>query len=178
MSGKFLHGACGACLWLCIGAVHAADTTMDKDDVDFVKHAAMGGMLEVDLGTLAAQRAKHEDVRKFGQRMASDHGKANQDLARLAHSKGVTLPAGLDDDARDKKTKLESASADKFDDTYMDMMVDDHEKDVGDFEKRVRNSKDAEVRAFADRTLPTLRSHRDEAKAIDQKIDDAKDAAR
>ena len=62
--------------------------------------------------------------------------------------------------------------------TYMEMMVDDHEKDVSEFEKRVRNAEDADVRALADRMLPTLRSHRDEAKEIDERIDDGKDAAR
>jgi putative membrane protein len=45
-------------------------------------------------------------------------------------------------------------------------MVNDHEKDIKEFEKAGNNLKDADVKNFAMKTLPTLQKHLDSAKAI------------
>ena len=49
-------------------------------DQDFVTKAAQGGLAEVELGTIAEDRASAADVKKFGQQMVDDHGKANDEL--------------------------------------------------------------------------------------------------
>ena len=82
-------------LFLSLGVAAAADEESAKvnhADQHFFKEAAQGGMAEVALGQMAAERATNTDVKKFGQRMVQDHGKANQELKTLAASKGVTLP--------------------------------------------------------------------------------------
>lgn len=38
-------------------------------------------------------------------------------------------------------------------------MVDDHKKDVADFKKHASSAKDAEIKGFASKTLPTLQEH-------------------
>ena len=45
-------------------------------------------------------------------------------------------------------------------------VMDDHKKDVKEFEKASKDCKDAELKSFADRTLPVLKVHLDSAKAI------------
>ncbi len=59
-------------------------------------NAASGGLYEVEAGKLATQKASSEDVKKFGQRMADDHSKANDELMQLADMKGVTPPKQMD----------------------------------------------------------------------------------
>src|SRR5215217_83043 len=70
---------------------------MASQDRNFVMDAAMGGMMEVELGRVAAQQGASEAVKQFGQRMVDDHSAANTELMSLASSKGITLPTALDD---------------------------------------------------------------------------------
>src|SRR6266550_294565 len=71
-----------------------------KPDQAFVMEAAKGGMAEVELGRLATEKGTSDEVKKFGQRMVDDHGKANDELKSLAQSKSITLPAAVE--AKDK----------------------------------------------------------------------------
>ena len=63
----------------------ASDAKLAHGDRKFVEDAAKGGMAEVQLGQLAAQKAQSDDVKKFGQRMVDDHGKANDKLKQIGH---------------------------------------------------------------------------------------------
>lgn len=128
-------------------------------DLEFVLDAAKGGMAEVELGQLAADKASSDDVKKFGQRMVSDHSKANDELKSLAQSKSITLPSDVD--AKDKAThdRLAKLSGAAFDRAYMQHMLADHRKDVNEFKKESTAGKDSEVKAWASKTLPTLEEH-------------------
>jgi putative membrane protein len=128
-------------------------------DVDFIMDAAKGGMAEVELGQLAADKAASDDVKKFGQRMVSDHTKANDELKSLAQSKSITLPTEVD--AKDKAThdRLAKLSGAAFDRAYMQHMLADHRKDVNEFKKESTSGKDSDVKAWASKTLPTLEEH-------------------
>ncbi|HEX7772888.1 MAG TPA: DUF4142 domain-containing protein, partial [Pyrinomonadaceae bacterium] len=87
---------------------------MNSKDRDFVMDAAMGGLMEVELGRLAAQQGASEAVKQFGQRMVDDHSKANTELMTLATSKGITLPTAIDDKHRQEVTKLSAMSGADF----------------------------------------------------------------
>src|ERR1043166_3385270 len=60
------------------------DTGAMAADQKFVMEAAMGGLAEVEMGRLAAQKGATDEVRQFGQRMVDDHSKANEELMRVA----------------------------------------------------------------------------------------------
>ena len=135
-------------------------------DRKFVKDAAQGGMAEVELGQLAAEKASSDDVKKFGQRMVDDHSKANEDLKQLATKKGVHVPQQLS--AKDKATKarLSKLSGEQFDKAYMANMVRDHKKDVAEFRRETESAKDPDVKNFAASTLPTLEDHLKQAQSL------------
>jgi putative membrane protein len=139
---------------------------MGDSDTTFVKKAAEGGLAEVQLGQLAAQKASSPEVKKFGQRMVDDHTKANEQLKQVAAEKNIDLPQQLN--AKDKATKarLEKLSGDQFDRAYMKDMVKDHQKDVAEFQKQAQTGKDPAIKNFAQQTLPTLQSHLQEAQQI------------
>jgi putative membrane protein len=139
---------------------------MDAQDRKFLMDAAMGGMMEVQLGHMAAQLGSSDAVKQFGQRMVDDHGKANADLMTLAQSKGVTLPTALDEKHQQEMRKLQAMSGADFDRAYMKMMVSDHKKDVSEFEKQSTRGMDSELKAFATTTLPTLKEHLQQAESI------------
>jgi putative membrane protein len=137
-------------------------------DTKFIKEAAEGGMAEVALGQLAVEKASSGDVKKFGQRMVDDHGKANDDLKQLASQKNVDVPQDLN--AKDKATKasLEKLSGQQFDQAYMKDMLKDHKKDIADFRRESRSAQDPDVKKFASQTLPTLEEHLRQAESIAQ----------
>jgi putative membrane protein len=151
-------------------AAQAQQKEVSQKDLEFAKEAAEGGMMEVELGKLAQQQAQNQEVVQFGQRMVDDHGKANAKLKTVAEQKGIQLPTELPADAQQKYDELQQVSDAEFDKTYMDEMVQDHEKDIAAFEKQAQSGQDPELRAFAEETLPTLREHLDLAKEAQSQV--------
>jgi putative membrane protein len=143
----------------------SSSTVLDNKTSDFAKEAANGGMLEVELGQLAQQKAVTQRVKDFGAMMVRDHTKANDDLKNSVSGK-ITLSTTMPDQYQKHVNHLRDESGIAFDKEYMKMMVDDHEKDIKKFEEIAKESKDPAVRDFAKNTLPTLYTHLDSAKAI------------
>jgi putative membrane protein len=137
----------------------------DKDN-QFVMKAASGGLMEVELGKLAQAKASNPKVKEFGSMMVTDHSKANDELKSLAQSKGITLPGTMTDEHQKHVKDLGEKTGDDFDEAYMKMMVDDHKEDVDHFEDCSKDSKDADLKAFATKTLPVLQKHLAQAKTI------------
>jgi putative membrane protein len=121
--------------------------------------AARGSMAEVELGRLATQKASSPEVKQFGQRMVDDHTKANDELKTLAQGKSITIPTDLDAKHQATRDRLSKLSGAAFDRAYMQEMVADHRKNVDEFRKQSQSGKDAEVKAWAAKTLPTLEEH-------------------
>ena len=152
-------------------ATGSSTTTMpvDKSDADFAVEVANGNMMEVEMGALAKTKATNERVKGFAAMMVTDHTKAGEDLRKIAVSKNITLPQGLSDDAKKELEDLQKKNGTDFDKAYMNMMLDDHKKDVNKFEKAADKCKDPDLKNFVVQTLPVLRTHLDSAKAITNK---------
>jgi len=139
---------------------------MNQQDHKFVMEAAMGGLMEVELGRVAAQKGASDAVKQFGQRMVDDHSKVNAELMTLATSKGMTLPTALDEKHQKEVAKLSAMSGAEFDRAYGKMMLSDHNKDVKEFEKQSTHAGDPDLKAFAAKNLPTLQEHLQMAKTL------------
>lgn len=132
----------------------------------FLKHAAQGGLAEVELAQLAKEKASNADVKAFAERLERDHSKANDELKSLASSKHVTLPDASKTYAANLKGRLSKLSGAAFDRAYIAAMVEDHQKDVRAFEREATSGADADVKAFASKTLPTLKEHLQQAQQL------------
>jgi putative membrane protein len=138
---------------------------------EFAVKAANGGMLEVELGRLAQEKAANKEVKEFGAMMVTDHSKANDELKALATLKNITLPTTLGEDEQKHVNDLTKLSGKDFDKKYVSLMVDDHKEDVDLFKKTAEDDKtDSDVKAFAVKTLPTLQKHLDHITALDKKV--------
>jgi putative membrane protein len=146
------------------GVVLAQDTPSSKSsslsvkDKTFMKKAAKGGMMEVAMGKLAEQNGQSEDVKSFGKRMVTDHGKANDELKSIASQKGVQLPS------KEPTTKWSS------DKGYLDAMVKDHEKDLAEFQEEAKTGSDPDVKKFAEETAKVVQEHLQMAKETQSKL--------
>src|SRR3954462_4321565 len=141
-----------------------------KDSSKFANNAAQGGMAEVELGRLATQRAGDPSVREFGARMVADHSRANSELKSIAGQKGIQLPTEITSDQKSEVDKLSKMSGAEFDKEYMSMMLKDHQTDVKAFDTQSKEGNDAEIKAFAGKTLPTLQQHLQMAQQAAQKV--------
>ena len=143
---------------------------LSKSDQGFATKAAAGGMMEVDLGQLAASKATSNDVKDFGNRMVSDHGKAGDELKSLASQKGLTLPATPSSEETKTSNDLSKKTGAAFDKAYMSDMVKDHEKDAKEFEKASKSVKDPDLKSWATKTLTVVQDHLKMAKEINGKL--------
>jgi putative membrane protein len=141
-----------------------------RDSASFASKAAQGGLAEVELGRLAAQRGTDPSVKEFGQQMVLDHGRANAELKAIASRKNLQVPADLSSDQKSLMDKLSKLSGPEFDKEYMSAMVKDHKEDIKEFETQGQKGSDPDIKGFASKTLPTLRSHLQMAEEVAKKV--------
>jgi putative membrane protein len=132
----------------------------------FMAKAAQANMAEVELGQLAASKGQSDDVKRYGQHMVDDHGKANQELKDLAQKQGATLPAEPNAAQKAAKARLEKLSGAAFDRAFAQQMVKDHQTAVAMFRTQANTGKEAEVKAWAAKMLPNLEEHLKQAQAL------------
>jgi putative membrane protein len=143
-----------------------SSTPVSQEDADWAVEAANGGMTEVELGKIAQQKATSDRVKNFGAMMVADHGKAGDQLKQIAAQKNITLPASLSDKSQKDLDNLNKKTGKDFDKAYIDMMIDDHKKDLDKFKKGSTDLKDADLKNFATQGVPMIQMHLDTIKAI------------
>ncbi|MCW3080999.1 DUF4142 domain-containing protein [Segetibacter sp.] len=134
------------------------DTSMAADR-EFVMEAASGGLMEVALGKLAATNASSVQVKEFGQMMVADHTKANAELKAVAARKDVMISPSPIEKHQKHIDELKAKKGADFDKAYVKLMVEDHKEDIEHFEDESSEGNDADVKAFATKTLPVLKKH-------------------
>jgi putative membrane protein len=143
------------------------NSTLSSADQEFMMKAANAGMVEVQLGQLAAKQGSSDSVRQFGQQMVTDHTAAHEKLMQVAATKGVTLPTAPDPAAQEKITKLQALTGPEFDKQYIkDAGVSEHEKAEKLYQKQSTSGKDPELTAYASSTLPTIQTHLSMARTL------------
>ncbi len=167
---KSLPVAAGLSIVMASGTLFAAD--LDRSDKSFVKNAYQDGLAEVKAGQMALGKTTNADVKTFAQQMVTDHTTANTDLKTVADGKKVEdMPSEPSMVAKGKAKLLDAKSGGDFDKAYVDDMVSDHKKAVAAFEKEASEGKDTDVKAFAAKTLPTLKSHLSMAEDLQHKVE-------
>lgn len=163
--------ALASILSLVLSAVSFADDAAVKSgDKSFLKNAYEDGLAEVKAGELGVAKTANADVKAFAEHMVKDHSAANAELKKLADSKKVELPTEPSTIAKGKAKLLDSKTGADFDKAYVSDMVSNHEKAVELFAKAANKGEDADVKAFAAKTLPTLQSHLKMAQELQVKV--------
>lgn len=128
-------------------------------DQAFFKHAVEGGIAEVDAGTLAQSKGNSQAVKDFGAMMVKDHTAANDKLKSIATAENIDLPSKASVAQMASKAKLELLSGDTFDKSYIKGQIKAHEETVALFKKEIASGTEAQAKAFATDTLPTVLEH-------------------
>jgi putative membrane protein len=161
-----------------ITAQPAASAAIDDSVRGFILEVAHGNFMEIDVARIALERASGADVKQFAQKMIDDHTASSEELTKLAAAKSITIPAQPDaahHGAMEKaKADLAAKSGADFDREYMKRQESNHEKMLKLFEKAAEKSADVDVKAFAAKTVPTVRSHWEMARDWNMKMKDQK----
>lgn len=144
---------------------------MSAANDEFFPAAASAGMLEIETSKLALATSQNAQVKAFAKKMVEDHTKADEELKALAATKKITLPTAM---SKHHQTMFDHLKDEKpgeeFDKAYQNIQVVAHKEAVTLFSKVSTDSKDAEVKAWAGKTLPTLQHHGAMAKDLDKKV--------
>ncbi len=147
-----------------------ADDAKPFDDAEFVKKTAACNLAEIELGKIAGERARNEDLKKFGMRMTDDHTKGLEELRTAAKSAGIEVPDRTDEEHQKVLDKFKDYKGENFDRDYIKQQVEDHEKAVKWFTRATKEAKHQQVKDYAGKMLPKLQSHLEEAKKLQDQI--------
>ena len=136
-----------------------SNTSLASGDRDFMMKAAQSDVAEIRGGQAAKEKASSDAVKRFADKMVTDHTKTSGQMKAMAESRSVALPTTPSaKDERDMK-KMSGMSGADFDRAYMDSQVRAHRDAVSLFKKESKSGKDAELKSFAANTLPALEEH-------------------
>ena len=145
------------------------DNGIARGDRKFIEEAASSGMFEVQVSQLAASKATDANVKSYASMLVDHHTAANNELVKIANARKVELPAAPKRALRKDIEKLGKKSGEEFDrDFVRNIGIKAHEKDIKLFQKASKDVKDAELKAFVDKTLPVLREHLAAAQKLPQ----------
>jgi len=151
-------------------------TKVSKEDEEFAVKFGAGGREEIALGKLAEEKGELKEVREFGKHMAHQHKQICEELKELAAKKNISLPDSLSPEGKSAKEELEKLHGRKFDVAYMNAMVEGHKKVLASMEKENADTKDPDIKAFTEKTIPIIKEHLQMAETTDSlaKADDKK----
>jgi putative membrane protein len=138
---------------------NAGDVGQIMQDKMFLRKAAEGGIAEVKLGQLAAQKGSSDDIKAFGQTMVDDHTKLNLEIAQVADSMGVMLPKSMNKEDQAEYDKLNGLSGNDFDVEYLAFMVKDHHKDLHEFRIEAASPTDATLHSEVVKAQSVIHEH-------------------
>ena len=144
----------------------AAELALDKYDSKFLITASQAGNLEIHSSEIAQKRLLAPEEISFAKKIVADHTAMAHELEALASKKGVTLPKDIDEKGQKKMDALSATKETAFAEAYVDSQVSAHKEAVSIFKDAAENAKDADVRAFATKYIPTLNQHLDAAKTL------------
>lgn len=137
----------------------SATTATSSPDAETVKKFVEGSLMEVKLGNLAKEKATNAKVKELASVMVADHSKTRDELKAIAGKKGWAVPADLGAEKQKKYDEFAAKSGEEFDKAYASFMVEDHKKDIDEHTKASNNAVDADLKAYATKTVPALQHH-------------------
>lgn len=135
---------------------------------DFVTQASASDLYEIESSKLALQKGD-ATTKNFAQQMITDHQKTSEELKGLVSSGKVeaTPAAALPDDVKEKVDDLAALEGAQFVEQYIDDQIEVHEDAVDLFKRYAEGGDNADLKAWAAKTLPALEHHHQMVKELD-----------
>jgi putative membrane protein len=153
-----------------MGATPPSTTLAAQPDTEFLRKASSINSLEVDVAKLAKDQTQNDSVRAFAEVLAKDHADAKDRLKDLTETMKVDFPKEVLAEHKAIVDRLKTIKGPQFDREFINTMVDGHEQAIDLFQQEATSGKNAQLKAYAQSLLPTLKSHLDMAKDLQKKI--------
>lgn len=141
----------------------AADTStttaLSSKGASFVKEASAANQSEIALAQLAQQKAQNPDIKNLAQMLQQEHQQSQEKLQTIAQAHGITLDQNPSWSQRRTQSKLEKLNGADFDQQYAKDMLEGHVANIKKFQKASEQVEDADVKQYAQETLPHLQTH-------------------
>jgi putative membrane protein len=165
------------------GAAATSGNGVSSGDVNFVRDVTDLNNSEIELSRLAAERSTNAEVKKFASMTIADHTAAGDKLSSIATQNSIDN-APKDKDVKktdDEKSKLDGKQGNDFDRSYIDAMIDGHDKLLSKLGSRVDknggdngtvtpeksdNAVTQNINQWAADTYTAAKSHLDQAKSL------------
>ena len=159
---------------LAVSRAGAADTSgtpaLSSKGASFLKEASAGNQSEIALAQLAGQKGQNAEIKSLAQMIQQDHQQAQEKLQTIAQAHGVTLDTNPGWSQRRAQSKLEKLNGADFDQQYAKDMLEDHVTDIKKFQKASQTIEDADVKQYAQESLPTLQKHLQHAESAAKSV--------
>ena len=154
-----------------VGVVARAQTAdLSSADKAFLKSAADANMMEAHVGKMAEEQASDNGVKSFGQTLVQDHTKSYDELTAVANKTGETIPKGIDVRRNRAVQELAREKGPAFDRQFVRHEVQDHQKTIAEFKREAEKGQNADVKAYAQKTIPTLEEHLQKAQELEKSL--------
>lgn len=173
------HVLLTASLLLCAGGALAQSATestgvnsalgVAPTTEDFIMEASASDVFEIESSKLALQKG-NDATKAFAQQMVTDHEKTTAELKALVASGKVqgNPVATLTEDFKEEIDELAKLDGDEFNEEYIDDQVEAHEDAVDLFKRYAEEGENADLKAWAGKTLPALEHHYQMAQDLDK----------
>ena len=130
-----------------------------QTEQQFVNQVAAENLMEVRLAQAAQQRGTNPSVKQFAQRMVIDHTSMQKQWMAAAKKNGIDFKADMSARHQQQAEQLRTLTGAAFDQTYMGLMVQNHQENVTSFQAQRNAGHSADVRQLIEVSLPTLQEH-------------------
>lgn len=167
-------------LLLLLGATFTVSSCQDDDtdendnrltETEFVVRAANSDLFEIQTGQKASAKGSITEVRELGQHLVTDHTTSSTELKSLASQKKITIPDSLDADKKVIRDRIASKTGTAFDKEFANAQVTSHDEAINLYTEASSELQDPDLKAFATKTLPVLKMHREHAGMVKAKTD-------
>lgn len=147
-------------MYAAVAAAHARRSSpRQREERRFLKDAAASSRFEAEASRMALARSSDPGLRSFAAMLINHHASASNELLNLLYRRGMAAPM-LANDQRKTLNRLARLQGAKFDRVYLEeVALRYQQEDVQYYEKASLVVREPRLKAWIDRTLPTLRYH-------------------
>lgn len=150
------------------GGVPKGDNTgLSAATEQVLRTVGSSNLFEIESGRLALSRSRSAKIREFADRMVNEHADVANRTKQALTDMGLTMPPVMLN-AKDQQQldRLKAASADSFEQEYVEAQLQAHADAIALLLDYTRNGDDPRFRALAAKVLPALQHHLEQARTL------------
>lgn len=132
----------------------------------FVQMAAISDNFEIESSRIVLARSTHPQIREFAQRMIEHHTMLSTEMRALPEAT-TRMPANLDERHTNLLLVLrQQEDVDMLNRYYVQQQIEGHTETLAAYETYAQSGEVPALRSFAQRHLPMIREHLQQARAL------------